>query len=67
MECVFIPQWRERLDSAIKNKEEFTVLHERLDYGNYHFEVLEMNTRRILKVKVIIDPSHSMEMEEGKK
>lgn len=25
MECVFIPQWRERLDSAIKNKEEFTM------------------------------------------
>ena len=48
-------------------KGEFPVLHERLDYGNYHFEVLEMNTRRILKVKVIIDPSHSMEMEEGKK
>ena len=36
-------------------KGEFPVLHERLDYGNYHFEVLEMNTRRILKVKVIID------------
>ena len=48
-------------------KGEFPVLHERLDYGNYHFEVLEMNTRRILKVKVIIDPAHSMEMEEGKK
>ena len=48
-------------------KGEFPVLHERLDYGNYHFEVLEMNTRRILKVKVIIDPSNSMEMEEGKK
>ena len=38
-------------------KGEFPVLHERLDYGNYHFEVLEMNTRRILKVKVIVDSS----------
>mgnify|MGYP002129710353 CR=1 FL=1 len=28
---------------------------EHLDYENYHFEVLEMNTRRILKVKVIVD------------
>ena len=36
-------------------KGEFTVLHEHLDYENYHFEVLEMNTRRILKVKVIVD------------
>lgn len=46
-------------------KGEFPVLHERLDYGNYHFEVLEMNTRRILKVKVIVDSSNSVE--EGKK
>ena len=36
-------------------KGEFPVLHEHLDYENYHFEVLEMNTRRILKVKVIVD------------
>lgn len=36
-------------------KGEFPVLHERLDYENYHFEVLEMNTRRILKVKVMVD------------
>ena len=36
-------------------KGEFPVLHEHLDYENYHFEVLEMNARRILKVKVIVD------------
>lgn len=36
-------------------KGEFPVLHERLDFENYHFEVLEMNSRRILKVKVIVD------------
>ena len=36
-------------------KGEFPVLHEHLDYENNHFEVLEMNTRRILKVKVIVD------------
>lgn len=38
-------------------KGEFPVLHERLDYENYHFEVLEMNSRRILKVKVTVDSS----------
>lgn len=36
-------------------KGEFPVLHERLDYEDYHFEVLEMNSRRILKVKVTVD------------
>lgn len=36
-------------------KGEFPVLHERLDFENYHFEVLEMNSRRILKVKVTVD------------
>lgn len=45
-------------------KGEFPVLHERLDYGNYHFEVLEMNTHRILKVKVIVDSSSSVEEEK---
>ena len=45
-------------------KGEFPVLNERLDYGNYHFEVLEMNTRRILKVKVIVDSSSSVEEEK---
>ena len=45
-------------------KGEFPVLHERLDYGNYPFEVLAMNTRRILKVKVIVDSSSSVEEEK---
>ena len=36
-------------------KGEFPVLHEKLDYENFHFEVLEMDARRILKVKVMID------------
>lgn len=44
-------------------KGEFPVLHERLDYENYHFEVLEMSTRRILKVKVIVDSSKPVEEE----
>ena len=36
-------------------KGEFPVLHEKLDYKNYHFEILEMDARRILKVKVLIE------------
>ena len=35
-------------------KGEFPKLHEKLEYGHYLFEVLEMDARRILKVKVII-------------
>ena len=35
-------------------KGEFPKLHEKLDFKNYHFEVLEKDARRILKVKVII-------------
>lgn len=38
-------------------KGEFPVLHERLDFKDYHFEVLEMSTRRILRVKVTVDTS----------
>lgn len=36
-------------------KGEFFVLYEWLDYGNYYFEVFEMNMCCILKVKVIVD------------
>ena len=46
-------------------KGEFPALHERLDYENYHFEVLEMNSRRILKVKVTVDAPQPAE--ENKK
>jgi CBS domain containing-hemolysin-like protein len=35
-------------------KGEFPVLHEKLEYGNFHFEVLEIDARRILKIKVMI-------------
>ena len=45
-------------------KGEFPVLLKRFGYRNYHFEVLEMNTRRILKVKVIVDSSSSVEEEK---
>ena len=36
-------------------KGEFPKLHEKLEYEHYQFEVLEMDARRILKVKVIIE------------
>lgn len=45
-------------------KGEFPVLHEHLDYENFHFEVLEMTTRRILKVKVTVAPSRPAEEEK---
>lgn len=35
-------------------KGEFPALHEKLTFRNYEFEVLEMNKRRILKVKITI-------------
>lgn len=45
-------------------KGEFPVLHERLNYENYHFEVLEMSTRRILKVKVTVGAPKPAEEEK---
>ena len=35
-------------------KGEFPTLHERLTYDRFVFEVLEMDERRIVKIKVII-------------
>ena len=37
-------------------KGEFPVLHEKVAYGHYEFEILEMDNRRILKLKFIINP-----------
>lgn len=42
-------------------KGEFPQLHERLEYGRYLFEVLEMDARRILKVKVTVEETESEE------
>ena len=36
-------------------KGDFPRLHEKMDYKNFHFEVLAMDTRRIKQVKVIVD------------
>lgn len=43
-------------------KGEFPKLHECIDYRNFTFEVLEMDERRILKIKVIV---HKEETSEG--
>lgn len=40
-------------------KGEFPALHEKLYYQNYEFEVLAMDSRRILKVKFTIQPQPS--------
>ena len=46
-------------------KGEFPTLHERISYKNYDFEVLEMNSRRILKVKFTIkQPSATLPEKE---
>ena len=36
-------------------KGEFPKLHEKINYGPYHFQVMAMDTRRIVRVKVEID------------
>ncbi len=35
-------------------KGEFPQLHERITYDRYTFEVMEMDERRIVKIKVIV-------------
>ena len=42
-------------------KGEFPKLHEKLDFKNYHFEVLEKDARRILKIKVVVDEPNQKE------
>ena len=42
-------------------KGEFPKLHEKLDFKNYHFEVLEKDERRILKIKVVVDEPNQKE------
>ena len=45
-------------------KGEFPALHEKVTYHNYEFEVLEMDSRRILKVKFTILPKDTEGAEE---
>ena len=37
-------------------KGEFPQLHEKLSHGRFTFEVMEMDDRRILKIKVTLTP-----------
>ena len=39
---------------VLELKGEFPQLHERLTYENFTFEVMEMDERRIVKIKVIV-------------
>ena len=48
-------------------KGEFPVLHEIINYQNYRFEILEMTSRRIQKVKVTILPVAQEEDESKEK
>lgn len=45
-------------------KGEFPALHEVIRYKNYSFEVLEMDNRRILKIKVKVEPDGQPSEEE---
>lgn len=45
-------------------KGEFPALHEIINYANYRFEILEMTSRRILKVKVTVLPPASEDKAE---
>ena len=45
-------------------KGEFPALHEKVTYHHYEFEVLEMDSRRILKVKFTILPKDMEGSEE---
>ena len=44
-------------------KGEFPALHEVIKYQNYSFEVLEMDARRILKIKLIVSPEETVKEE----
>jgi len=46
-------------------KGEFPTLHEKINYSLFTFEVLELNNRRILKVKVTIHSKESTDKKES--
>ena len=41
-------------------KGDFPSLHEKIDYEDYSFEILEMDERRIAKIKVVVSNSNSL-------
>lgn len=45
-------------------KGEFPILHEVINFDRYRFEILEMDTRRIVKVKVTVGKKTEKEKEE---
>ena len=40
-------------------KGDFPKLHEKLEYGQFRFEIVEMDEHRISKIKVVLSPSES--------
>ena len=47
-------------------KQDFPIAKEKINYGIYTFVVLEMNKRRIIKVKVKITPQENSDKEINK-
>ena len=45
----------------LEMKGDFPAVHEKFDYENFRFEVLEMTDRRILKVKVTITSNYAVD------
>ena len=45
-------------------KGEFPILHEVINFDRYRFEILEMDARRIVKVKVTVGKKTEKEKEE---
>ena len=53
--CVAVTNYLQHEDLERMKKGEFPALHEKVTYGRYEFEVLEMDNRRILKVKFTVN------------
>ena len=47
-------------------KGDFPSIHEKIDYKNYTFEVMNVEERRISKIKVTVHPVRNLEEEEKK-
>lgn len=45
-------------------KGDFPSIHEKIDYKNYTFEVMNVEERRISKIKVTVHPVRNLEEEK---
>lgn len=46
-------------------KGDFPSIHEKIDYKNYTFEVMNVEERRISKIKVTVHPVRNLEEEKN--